>query len=88
MKIKVTNCLDCPFLVEEIDYDTTNKEVLVKCGLSKFLKTEAEKVKIYKLFDYEQYSTLTEIEPFSYCKLKNKLVAKPNGRFLKWKQYI
>lgn len=71
MKIKVTNCLDCPFLIEEIDYDATNKEVLVKCGLSKFLKTEAGKVNIYKLFDYEQYCTLTEIEPFSYCKLKD-----------------
>lgn len=74
MKIKVTNCLDCPFLIEEIDYDATNKEVLVKCGLSKFLKTETGKVNIYKLFDYEQYCTLREIEPFSYCKLKNNKI--------------
>ena len=71
--------MDCPFLIEEIDYDATNKEVLVKCGLSKFLKTEAGKVNIYKLFDYEQYCTLTEIEHFSYCKLKYNKIKNKNG---------
>jgi len=30
MKIQVNNCLKCPFIVEDVDFDSTIKEIIKK----------------------------------------------------------
>ena len=40
MTTKVTNCIDCPFIVEDIDFNSTSKEMCISCNLLKFLNLE------------------------------------------------
>ena len=47
MKIEVTNCMNCPFVVEDIDYDSTGKEVCISCNLLKFFKIGKEWITIF-----------------------------------------
>lgn len=68
MKIQVNNCLKCPFIVEEIDYDATGKEVCISCNLLKFIQLERMD---YRYFDYEKWFNQEYLEPLEHCPLKN-----------------
>ena len=70
MKIKVTNCIDCPFVVEDIDYDSTGKEVCISCNLLKFLKLERMDYHTYRYFDYEKWFEMNYLESLEKCPLK------------------
>ena len=70
MKAKVTNCLDCPFIVEDIDFDSTSKEVCISCNLLKFLNLERMNYQLYRYFDYEEWYNQKYLEPLEKCPLK------------------
>ena len=71
MKAKVTNCLDCPFIVEDLDYESTSKEMCISCNLLKFLKLERMDYHTYRCFDYEEWFNLEYLESLKECPLKN-----------------
>ena len=71
MTAKVTNCLDCPFIVEDIDFNSTSKEVCISCNLLKFLNLEKMNYQLYRYFDYEEWYNQKYLEPLEKCPLKN-----------------
>ena len=71
MKVNVTNCLDCPFIVEDIDFNSTSKEVCISCNLLKFLNLERMNYQLYRYFDYEEWYNQKYLEPLEKCPLKN-----------------
>ena len=71
MKVNVTNCLDCPFIVEDIDFDSTSKEVCISCNLLKFLNLKRMNYQLYRYFDYEEWYDKEYLEPLEHCPLKN-----------------
>ena len=71
MKIQVTNCLNCPFIVEDVDFESTTKEVCISCNLLKFLKLERMDYHTYRYFDYEEWFEQEYLEPSEHCPLKN-----------------
>ena len=71
MKIKVTNCLDCPFLVEEIDFESTENAVCISCNALKFLKLENLEEHRFRFFDYKEWFNQEYLEPLEKCPLKN-----------------
>jgi len=71
MTTKVTNCLDCPFMVEDLDYNSTGKEMCISCNLLKFLKLERMNYQLYRCFDYEEWFNQQYLEPLKECPLKN-----------------
>lgn len=70
MTIKVNNCLKCPFSVEDVDFDSTGKEVCIGCNLLKFLKLERMDYPTYRYFDYEEWFNQEYLEPLEKCPLK------------------
>jgi len=71
MKVNVTNCLDCPFIVEDLDFNSTSKEMCISCNLLKFLKLEKMDYHTYRYFDYEEWFNQHYLEPLKECPLKN-----------------
>ena len=71
MTAKVTNCLDCPFIVEDIDFNSTSKEVCISCNLLKFLNLKRMNYQLYRYFDYEEWYNQKYLEPLEKCPLKN-----------------
>jgi len=71
MKIQVNNCLKCPFVVEDLDYESTGKEICISCNLLKFLKLERMDYHTYRCFDYEEWFEQEYLEPLEQCPLKN-----------------
>lgn len=74
MNIKVNNCLDCPFVVENINYDSTGKEVCMSCNLIKFLHLTELSKNILRFFDYEEWTDLEYLEPLQFCPLKENKI--------------
>ena len=70
MKIQVTNCLNCPFIVEDVDFESTTKEVCISCNLLKFLKLEHIEKHRFKSFNYEEWTEMEYLEPLEHCPLK------------------
>ena len=70
MKIQVTNCLNCPFIVEDLDFNSTSKEMCISCNLLKFLKLEKMDYHTYRYFDYEEWFNQKYLEPLEKCPLK------------------
>ena len=71
MKVKVTNCLDCPFMIEEIDFDSVGNEVCIDCNLLKFLKLEKLSEHKFRFFDYQEWFNLNYLKQLDNCPLKN-----------------
>ena len=71
MTAKVTNCLDCPFMVEDLDFNSTSKEMCISCNLLKFLNLERLHYQLYRYFDYEEWLNQQYLEPLKECPLKN-----------------
>lgn len=71
MKVNVTNCLDCPFIVEDLDFNSTSKEMCISCNLLKFLNLERMNYQLYRYFDYEEWYNQKYLEPLEKCPLKN-----------------
>ena len=71
MKIQVSNCLDCPFISENIDWNSSGKEVCVSCSLLHFLRLERMNYQLYRYFDYEEWFNQHYLEPLKECPLKN-----------------
>ena len=71
MTAKVTNCLDCPFMVEDLDFNSTSKEMCISCNLLKFLNLERMNYQLYRYFDYEEWLNQQYLEPLKECPLKN-----------------
>ena len=71
MKIQVTNCLNCPFIVEDVNFDSVGSEVCISCNLLKFLNLERMNYQLYRYFDYEEWYNQEYLEPLEKCPLKN-----------------
>jgi hypothetical protein len=71
MKVNVTNCLDCPFIVEDLDFNSTSKEMSISCNLLKFLNLKRMNYQLYRYFDYEEWFNQHYLEPLEKCPLKN-----------------
>lgn len=71
MKVNVTNCIDCPFMVEDLDFNSTSKEMCISCNLLKFLNLERMNYQLYRYFDYEEWLNQQYLEPLKECPLKN-----------------
>lgn len=71
MKLQVNNCFNCPFLAEDVDFNSTSKEVCISCNLLKFLKLERMDYHTYRYFDYEEWTEMEYLEPLEKCPLKN-----------------
>jgi len=67
MKIQVNNCLKCPFIVEDLDFNSTSKEMCISCNLLKFIQLERMD---YRCFDYEEWFEKNYLEPLEKCPLK------------------
>ena len=78
MKVNVTNCLNCPFIVEDLDFNSTSKEMSISCNLLKFLNLEKMNYQLYRYFDYEEWFNQKYLEPLEKCPLKeiNKIEIK------------
>ena len=71
MKIQVNNCLDCPFMVEDLDFNSTSKEMCISCNLLKLMRLEKMGEHIFRYFDYEEWFNQEYLEPLEKCPLKN-----------------
>ena len=71
MKIQVNNCFNCPFMVEDLDFNSTSKEMCISCNLLKFLNLERMNYQLYRYFDYEEWYNQKYLEPLEKCPLKN-----------------
>ena len=72
MKVNVTNCLDCPFIVEDLDFNSTSKEMSISCNLLKFLNLKRMNYQLYRYFDYEEWYDKEYLEPLEKCPLKKE----------------
>lgn len=71
MKIQVTNCLNCPFIVEDVDFDSVGSEICTSCNLLKFLRLEHIEEHRFRSFNYEKWTEMEYLEPLEKCPLKN-----------------
>lgn len=62
--------MDCPFLVEEIDFESTENEVCISCNALKFLKLENLEEHRFRFFDYKEWFDINYLEPLKNCPLK------------------
>jgi hypothetical protein len=58
-------------MVEDLDYNSTGKEMCISCNLLKFLKLERMNYQLYRCFDYEEWFNQQYLEPLKECPLKN-----------------
>ena len=70
MKIQVTNCLNCPFIVEDVDFDSVGSEMCLSCNLIKFTELESLSKNKLRVFDYEKWTEMEYLEPLEKCPLK------------------
>ena len=70
MKIQVNNCFNCPFLVEDLDFDSVGNEICASCNLLKFLRLEHIEEHRFRSFDYEEWIEMEYLEPLEKCPLK------------------
>jgi hypothetical protein len=71
MKIQVNNCLKCPFIVEDVDFDSVGNEICTSCNLLKFLRLEHIEEHRFRSFNYEEWFEQEYLEPSEHCPLKN-----------------
>lgn len=71
MKIQVNNCLKCPFLIEDVDFDSIGSEMCLSCNLIKFTELESLNKNKLRVFDYEEWTEIEYLEPLEHCPLKN-----------------
>ena len=70
MKIQVNNCLKCPFLIEDVDFDSVGNEICTSCNLLKFLRLEHIEEHRFRSFNYEEWIEMEYLEPLEHCPLK------------------
>ena len=63
--------MDCPFLVEDIDYDAIGREICISCNLLKFLKLEKMDKAVFRYFDYDTWFEMDYLRPLAHCPLKD-----------------
>lgn len=68
MKIEVINCNNCPFFIEDVDFDAIGNEVCCSCGLLKNFNTP---YKDYQMGCFE-YENMQILKPLTNCPLKTE----------------
>ena len=69
--MKVTNCLDCPFMVLDAEYCTTKIDTILTCNLILFQRGEIYKESRIKETSFEKYLDMKTLKPLKDCPLKN-----------------
>jgi len=70
MKIQITNCLKCPFSIEDANFNSIGKEICISCNLLKFLSLEQIEKHKFRYFDYKKWTEMEYLEPLEHCPLK------------------
>ena len=72
--MKVTNCLDCPFMVADVEFESIINDTILLCNLVAFNNKNQFKNNIIKVTDFDKYAKLKKIKPLKECPLKTEKI--------------